>query len=140
MVSSIRGHQTSVKIFSNGQPVANIPINKFSVQQDSTFSRSFYVGQIYPEGDQTQEGWSGSFDLEVKGPEVDKFIDKIVTGKINGIGGEEVILVDTEFYPDGTSSTYVYSDVQIKMSKSMGGLSEKVTKKLDWQASLRKKV
>lgn len=140
MSSSIRGHQTSVKVFKNGAPVLLIPILKFNVNQESSFSRSYYVGQPFGEGDQSQEGWSGSLDMEVKGPEVDRFIDAIITGRLNGIGVDEVTIVDTEFYPDGTSSTYLYADIQMKMSKSQGGLNEKVTKKLDWAASIRKPV
>jgi hypothetical protein len=140
MTASIRGHQAVVKLFRNGLPAGQIPITKFNISQDSTFSRSFYVGQPHGEGDQSQEGWSGSFDVEVKGGEVDTLIDAMVNAKLNGVGVDEITIVDTELYADGTSQTYVYIDVQAKMSKSVGGINEKVTKKLDWQASLRKAV
>lgn len=140
MSASIRGHQAVVKLFRNGAPVGQIPVTKFNLNQDSSFSRSFYVGQPYAEGDQSQEGWSGSFDLEVKGPEVDQLVDAMINSRLNGVAVDEVTIVDTEFYSDGTQSTYVYIDVQAKMGKSTGGVNEKVTKKLDWQASLRKPV
>jgi hypothetical protein len=140
MSASIRGKQTAIKLFKNGQPVALIPITKFSVNQESSFSRSYYVGQPYGEGDQSIEGWSGSLDVEVKDATVDELIDSIITTHINGVAADEMTIVDTEFYNDGTSKTYVYMDIQMKMSKSQGGLNEKVTKKLDWQASLRKAV
>lgn len=140
MSASIRGHQAVVKLFRNGTPAGQIPITKFNINQDSTFSRSFYVGQPHGEGDQSQEGWSGSFDLEVKGPEIDVLVDAMVNAKLNGVGVDEITIIDTEFYADGTQQTYVYIDIQAKMSKSSGGITEKLTKKLDWQASLRKPV
>lgn len=140
MAAAIKGHQTALKIFRNGQQVANIPITKFSVNQDASFSRAFYVGNPIGEGDQSIEGWSGSIDAEVKNAAIDDLIDAVVTGNQNGLGVEEVTIVDVEFYTDGTSSTYVYSDIQLKMGKSAGGLNEKVTKKLDFQASTRIKV
>ena len=137
MPASIRGHQTQLKTFKNGVNQGIVNITRFEVSQDSSFSRSHYVGQAIPEGDQTQEGWSGTMDLEVKGYEVDDLIDALVSGNLNGIGLESVTLLDTENYGDGTVRSYVYFDVQVKMSKTQPGQTEKVTKRLDWQASGR---
>jgi hypothetical protein len=135
-MASIRGHQTAVKLFKAGQQVGVLPMTGFTANQDSDFSRSEYLGQQFPEGDQTQKGWSGSIDTEVKSAVVDELIDAIITQNLNGIGVEEITIVDTENYDDGTSKSYVYFDVQLKMSKDMRG-KEKVAKKLDWQASGR---
>lgn len=140
MSASIRGHMTQIKLLKNGQPTDVINVTKFDVNQDSSFSRAFYVGQQAPEGDQSIEGWSGSIACEVKDAKVDELIDAIVTGNLNGIGVDDVSIVDTESYPDGSQSSYVYFDVQLKMKKSQGGLNEKVTKSLDWQASGRLKI
>lgn len=136
-MASIRGHQAALKVFKNGENAELYTITKFDVAQDSSFSRSFYVGNAVPEGDQTQDGWSGSFDLETKGPEVDDLIDALVTENLNGIGVEEVTIMATENYPDGRTQSYVYSDCQFKMSKSQPAQTEKVTKKIDFQSSLR---
>ena len=137
MVASIRGHQAVIKAFKNGVNVGLVTVTRFDVNQDSTFMRSNYVGQAIPEGDQDNQGWSGTMDLEVKGSEVDEMIDALVSQNLAGIGAEEVTIVDTENYGDGKVSSYVYFDVQFKMSKSQGGSTEKITKKLDWQASGR---
>lgn len=137
MSASIRGHQGQLKIFVDGALSDIVDITKANVAQDSSFSRTFYLGKAVPEGDQSQEGWSGSCDLEVKNSAVDKFIDALITNNLNGIGVSDYTMIMTENYPDGTSSSYVYYDMQWKMSKDQGGLNAKMTKKLDFQASGR---
>lgn len=135
---SIRGHQGQIKFFENGAQVGFANLTKVDISQDSSFSRSNYVGTPEPEGDQSIEGWSGSVEAEVKNAEVDEFIDGLVTNNLNGIGVSDYTFVHTELYGDGTSKSYVYYDCQFKMSKSQEGLQSKVTKKLDFQASGRK--
>ena len=137
MPASIRGHQGRIKLFKAGVETGIVNITSAEVNQDSTFSRSFYVGQQLGEGDQSIEGWSGTMDCEVKGPEIDDFIDAIVANNLAGIGVEEVTLILEELYTDGTIRSYVYFDMQAKMSKRQPGLTEKVTKRLEWQASGR---
>lgn len=137
MSASIRGHAGQFKIFQDGALANIVDITKVSVAQDSSFSRSFYVGRPVPEGDQAIEGWSGSVDLEVKDASVDEFIDALVQNNLNGIGVSDYTFMTTENYADGTSKSYVYFDVQWKMSRENGGLNEKITKKLDFQASGR---
>lgn len=137
MSASIRGHSGSIRFFRDGALLNIVNITSFEVNQDSSFSRSFYAGQPMGEGDQSMEGWSGSADLEVKGPEVDDFIDALVTDNLNGIGVSDYTVVLDENYPDGTSRSYVYFDMQFKMSRRQAGLNDKVTKRLDFQASGR---
>jgi hypothetical protein len=134
---SIRGHKGQFKVFENGQLSNIVDITAASVNQDSSFSRTFYVGRPLPEGDQAIEGWSGSIDLEVKDAAVDEFIDALVTNNLNGIGVSDYTFITVEEYGDGTRKSYVYFDCQFKMSKSQSGLNEKMTKKLDFQASGR---
>lgn len=137
MPASIRGHQGLFKVFENGSEVVIDTITNVSVNQDSNFSRSMYVGNPLPEGDQSIEGWSGSIDMEVKSDIVDAFIDGLVTNNLNGIGVSDYTFITTENYPDGTSASYVYFDCQWSMTKSQGGLSDKMTKTLNFQASGR---
>lgn len=137
MSGPIRGHNNTLKVFKNGKELGIVNLTKWDVNQDSTFSRSFYVGQSVPEGDQSFEGWSGSFDAEVKDSAIDDMIDELVTDNQNGVGVADYSLVHSELYLDGTGTTHVYYNCQFKMGKSVGGLNEKVTKKLDFQASGR---
>ncbi len=137
MAPSIRGHQGRIKIFKAGAPADIVEITSAEVNQDSNFMRSMYVGKSIPEGDQTQEGWSGSMDCEVKGPEIDDFIDALINANLAGIGVEEVTVIMEELYADGTLRAYVYYDMQFKMSKRQPNLTEKMTKRLEWQASGR---
>jgi hypothetical protein len=137
MSASIRGHQGQIKFFKNSGDVELVNLTKVDINQDSTFSRAFYVGQGVPEGDQSMEGWSGSVEAEVKDSKMDELIDGLITDNLNGIGVADYTFVHTENYADGTNKSYVYFDVQMKMSKSQGGLNEKMTKKLDFQASGR---
>lgn len=137
---SIRGHKGQFKIFENGQITNIVDITSVDVAQDSTFKRTMYVGRAIPEGDQSIEGWSGSIDLEVKDASVDEFIDGLITNNLNGIGVSAYTFLTTEEYGDGSTANYVYSDVQWKMSKKQSGLTEKITKKLDFQASSRIRI
>ena len=134
---TIRGHKGSFKVFENGALQNIVDITSVSVAQDSTFQRSFFVGRPVPEGDQAQEGWSGSIDLEVRNAEVEDFIDALVTNNLNGIGVSDYSFVTTEEYGDGTNRSYVYVDVQWKYSRNQSGLTEKITRTLEFQASFR---
>jgi hypothetical protein len=137
MPASIRGHQGLFKVFENGSEVVIDTITSVSVNQDSNFIRSMYVGNPIPEGDQSIEGWSGSIDMEVKSDVVDAFIDGLVNNNLNGIGVSDYTFITTENYPDGSSASYVYFDCQWSMTKSQSGLSDKMTKTLNFQASGR---
>lgn len=134
---SIRGHQGQFKIFENGQLVKIVDLTSVDVNQDSTFMRTNYVGRPVPEGDQSMEGWSGSLNAEVKDAAIDEFIDALVTNNLNGIGVSDYTFLTTELYADGTQKSYIYFDCQFKMGKRQAGLNEKMTKKLDFQASGR---
>lgn len=135
---SIRGHEGQIKFFANGQQVGQtIVLTSVNINQDSTFMRSYYVGRPVPEGDQAIEGWSGDCEAEVKDASIDTFIDALVTNNLNGIGVEDYTLVSTELYSDGTSQSYVYFDMNFKMSRKQEGLQAKITKRLEFQASGR---
>lgn len=140
MSASIRGHQGQIKLFTDGAPEGIVDLTSVDIQQDSTFSRTNYVGKAIPEGDQTMEGWSGTLDAEVKDASIDNFIDAIVTNNLNGIGVSDISMVSTENYSDGSTQSYVYFDMQFKMSKNQKGLADKMTKRLDFQASGRQKL
>jgi len=134
---TIRGHQGQFKVFENNNLASIIDITAVEVAQDSTFQRSFFVGRPLSESDQTIEGWSGSVELEVRDAVVDEFIDALVTNNLNGIGVSDYTFLTTENYPDGTRKSYVYFDVVWKMSKRQSGLTEKITKRMEFQASGR---
>jgi hypothetical protein len=140
MSASIRGHQGQLKFFKDGALMPIVNLTKVTINQKSTFYQSNYVGNPEPEGDQSIEGWDGTVDAEVKDASIDDLIDALVTDNLNGIGVADYSFVSTEQYPDGTTSSYVYYDVQFKMSKDQSGLQEKMTKKLDFQASGRKRI
>ena len=136
-MASIRGHLGTIKVFRQGKDATIINVTNFEANQDSTFIRSHYAGAQLPIGDQSIEGFSGSIDVEVTGPEVDDIVDAIVVQNLNGIGVEDITMVLTENYPDGRTRSYVYFDMQLRMSKRNPGQTEKVTKRLEFQASGR---
>ena len=137
---SIRGHSGQIKLFQNGQLLGIVNLTSVNISQDSSFMRSYYTGAPEPEGDQAIEGWSGDLDAEVKDASVDLFIDALVTANLNGIGVSDYTMTSTELYGDGTVSSYVYYDMHFKMSRKQEGLQAKITKKIDFQASGRKKL
>lgn len=140
MAASIRGHQATFKMLQGGKEVIIDTITNVSVNQDSSMSRSFYVGKAIGEGDQTIEGWSGSFDMEVKDDVAETFIDALINANLNGIGVSDYTFITTENYPNGTSASYVYFDCQFSLSKTQSGLNEKVTKTMNFQASGRVRI
>lgn len=140
MVASIRGHQGQFRIYQDGALVNIVNIKSVDVNQESQFTKSYYVGAAVPEGDQSIEGWTGSIEVEVKGPEVDDFIDALVTNNLNGIGVSDYSFLSTENYGDGSTASWVFSDVQFKMSRKQSGLNEKMTKRLEFQAMQRTKL
>lgn len=138
--SSIRGHQTRFNVFQDGAPIVIDTITNVQINQDSNFTKSFYVGKSLPEGDQSIEGWSGQFDFEVKNDEAEKFIDALINNNLNGIGVSDYSFIDSELYPNGTLASYVYFDCQFSLSKTKSGLNEKVTKTINFQAMGRQRV
>lgn len=139
-VPSIRGHQGRIKLFRNGQESGILNITRFEVGQESSFLKSFYVGNPIHEGDQTVEGWSGSIDLEVKDDAADVMIDALINANLAGIGVDEITMILDEFYGDGQIASYVYSDMQFRISKTNPGQNEKITKRLDFQAAIRTRI
>ena len=134
---SIRGHQGQFKIFENGDLKSIVDVTSVEVNQDSTFIRTEYVGRALPEGDQAIQGWSGSIETEVKDAAVDEFIDALITNNLNGIGISDYTFLTTENFSNGSRKSYVYVDIQWKMSRRQSGLSEKITKRLEFQAAAR---
>ena len=137
---SIRGHQGSFKIYRDGGEESIFTITRASVNQETSFSRSFYVGARFSEGDQSIDGWTGDFECEVKGPELDEFMDALQASNLSGIGVSDYALVLNEYYPDGTSKSYVYFDCQFRLSKTIAGMNEKIMKTYEFQAAGRKAV
>ena len=76
---SIRGHQARFVMYENGTRIGTQTANRVSVNQDSNFIRSKFIGNPIPEGDQSQEGWSGTVEFEVKDDELETFIDALIT-------------------------------------------------------------
>lgn len=136
-MSSIRGNSGRVKFLRKGQDMKIINVLSFDVNMDSSFTRSFYVGEAVSKGDQSIEGWSGNAELEVSDASVDDLIDAIISQNLSGIGVEDIVIVLDENYPDGRLRSYAYYDVQVRMSKRVAGQTEKQTKRLDFQAAGR---
>ena len=134
---TIRGHQATFKFYQDGEEVVIDSIVRVSIAQESSMTRQFFVGRAVPEGDQSFDGWSGSIDMQVRNAVEETFIDGLVTANLAGVGVSDYSFVTTERYSDGTSRSYVYFDCQFKMSKDQGGLQEKVTKRIDFQAAAR---
>jgi len=136
---SIKSHQYTLELFVDGEKRLIDTITNVSINQDSDFSRSQFVGNPIPEGDQTFNGWSGSLDMEVKNAIVSRMMEAITTQNYNGVGISDVSLLETENYSDGTNATFLHIDTQLKVSKSAQG-NQKMTKRLDFQSSFRREI
>ena len=134
---TLRGHQARIKIFYNNAEQVIDTIQRISIGQESSFSRQYFVGNPIPEGDQSQDGWSGTLDVQVRNPIIDDLIDVLINANQRGIAIGDYALLTTELYSDGSNRSYMYSDMQFKMNRDQGGLQEKIMKRLDFQASIR---
>lgn len=139
-MSTIRGHQSEVRLLKDGQLVNILHMTKFSAKMDNTMMRSRFVGQSVPMGDQSIDGWSGNAAFEVADDQIEQFIDALVTGNLAGVGVSDYSLIDTEYYADGSSASYLYTDIQWAYSKEVGSFDTKTTKSMDWQASFRQRI
>ncbi len=138
---TIRGHQAKFRLFQDGGEIGPvIHLKSVDVNQESSFIKSYYVGAKTPVGDQSMDGWSGSAELEVGNKDMDDFIDALITDNLNGIGLSDYAFTVTDFFSDGTSQSYVYTDVQWKLGRAIRGSNEKVTQRLEFQAMSRQKV
>lgn len=139
-IPTIRGSSAYFKVFQDGREIIMDAVQRVSLSQDSSFSRQFYVGRSDGEGDQTIEGYSGSIDMQVRDALVDDFLDELETANRNGIAIPNYTFITTENYTDGTTRSYVYYDIQFKFSRDQGGLQEKLTKRIDFQAAGRIRI
>lgn len=138
MSASIRGNSTLLKFYKNNGEVQIANVTQFSFQQNASMTQSMYVGKSLPEGDVAYTGWAGSLQCEVKDSSMDDFMDQVIAQNLSGVGIEEITILYTEFYTNGTQKSYVFSDVQLKAgSTNVGNMTAKVTKSLEFQASLR---
>ena len=83
---SARGHQAQFKLFKNGGDLKVVNVKSVDIQQEVTFIKSHYVGNKYPNGDQSIDGYSGTVELEVGSADIDEFIDGLVNDNLNGVG------------------------------------------------------
>lgn len=134
---TIRGHQAQVKFFLDGNDLEVVDLSRFEVTQDSSFIRSKFIGNPIPEGDVVYQGFTGSADAEVRDSKMEDLIDLLVQQNLQGTGVQDTSLVVQEFYDDGQSKSWVYYDVQWRLSGSYPSLDEKVTKRLEFQAAGR---
>lgn len=132
--ASIRGNVCQLKLFRDGGDLEVINVKNFEVNQASTFIKSMYVGAQVPVGDQSIEGWEGSLEIDVVDARIDEIIDALVTANLAGVGISDYSMVHTDTYPKGTVKSYVYFDMQFKLSRRVPGMNEKVTQRLEFQA------
>lgn len=137
---SIQGRDTQIRLFKSGNLVNIIEILNFNHRQDADFIRGEYLGNTKSVGDTSHKGWSGDFEAEVLDSTIDDLIDALIEQNLERLDIDEISLLEVENYRDGRRAGWVYTGVQLKYSKSVGSRSEKIRKKLEWQADDRKKV
>lgn len=134
---TIRGHQAQIKFYKDGNLQDVVDITRFEANQDASFIRSKYVGNPIPEGDVAYQGFTGSADLEVRDSRAEDIIDALIEQNLGGVGVSDHSISVQEFFDDGSSKSWVYFDVQWRLSASYPNLEEKVTKRMEWQAAGR---
>lgn len=134
---TIRGHQAQIKFFKDGNIVGIVDLTRFEANQDANFMRSKFIGNPIPQGDVAYQGFTGSADLEVRDSIAEELIDALIEQNLGGVGVSDHSISVQEFYDDGSTKSWVYFDVQYRLTASYPNLEEKVTKRLEWQASGR---
>lgn len=64
------------------------------------------------------EGWSGSFDLERLGPELDKYFVQLEASYYAGFNEGPATITETITEPDGTVSQFTYTGVVLSLEDS----------------------
>jgi hypothetical protein len=137
---ALKGKDTKLRLMRNGAPIAIIGLKSFSWNQDADFDRDEYLGEVESDGDVDHKGWSGSLEADVHSAVVADAIDALVENNLARVNADDVSLLHTEYYRDGTSASWVYSECQVKASGEHSGQHERASQKLDWQAKSRQKV
>ena len=134
---TVKGKDTKVRLMRNGAPVNMYGLKSFSAEQDADFTRDEYLGEVKSVGDTDHKGWTGSAEWEITGPEVMEAADALITNNLERVNADEIQLMRTFNFRDGTSKSFVYTGVQLKLSDDSPGMHEKSTLKMDWQADDR---
>lgn len=87
------------------------------------------------------EGWDGTISIERADDQLDSYIANLEAGYYAGLGIGFSQITETITNPDGSISTYRFTDVAFKLDDAGSWTSDKaVAQKLSWCASKRIKV
>lgn len=137
---SIKGKDTKIRLMRNGAPIQLIGLKSFNWNQDADFDRDEFLGEVESEGDVDHKGWSGDMELDVQSSAVADAVDALIANNLSRVNADDVSILHTEFYRDGTSASWCYDGCQVKASGGHSGQHERASQKLEWQAKSRQKV
>jgi hypothetical protein len=137
---AIRGIEEQLRLTKDGAPVKSFPVTELSVEEDAELNSSAYLGDTTEEPDKVHKGWTGSFGIEVTGPEWQDIEDADIQRQKDRVALINFNLVRTQTYRDGTSSAWSYQGLVMKFSDSVGSRSDKVKKKVEFRCKTRVKL
>ena len=133
---TIRGDKNHVRILKNGAQVDWQEITSITDGETSQFQENYFCGRENPEVDVLMMGFEGTINGLVLNSAIDALIQEIRDARKARVALPEINIIYVEQYPNNTSTTFLFTDVQlIFANRNAGGANEKVTKSISFKAS-----
>lgn len=134
-----RGQDTRIELFSDGELVATVAANSFSVSIVMETERTQRLGsRTEPVDSDGPRGYEGDIEFEIENFALDDLEDLLIAGHLNGQPISKIDIIDTNYIPSsGLQRTYVYPNAVFTIEKNVGGRRDPVTRKLNWESELR---
>lgn len=124
---------------STGRSLTLSVITNFTKKQDTAKLKSKGIDGIIRHAN-VPDGWSGSFDLDRAGSQLDDYFADLESSYYNGTTINNVTITETIAETDGSISEYRYSGAALEFADAGGAEVDKfVRQKMNWMASKREK-
>ncbi len=134
------GRDLTLDITSTQGPLSFGLITKFTSKPDITDEKIKGLDGItrhvrFP------DGWSGSFEIERQGAQLDSYFAQLESNYYAGANEEPCTITETRTEPDGSISQYRYEGVLLKLEEAGDWEGAKTVKqKLSFVASRRRQI
>jgi hypothetical protein len=135
----IKGQEISLRIINSGQVVSAIDsISSFNEEISLEIKEAGYLGEFVNRFTEILNGYGGDCEINLTKANGDSLDQAIVNRATRVIPDLVFNIVRTDFYPDGTSNIYTYTDVSFgAIPTTVGSRGDFVKKKFAFKCSER---
>ena len=136
MALPIRGDKSQVRILVNAQPVAWTELTNMTFNESTQPREYHYIGRRLPVEDAMMMGFEGQITGLVTNSSIDDVIQSIRAARKSGVNLPVVNIVYSEQYENGTTATFMFTDVQLILANRTGaGADEPISKAVSFKAA-----